>query len=209
MVKNLPVQETTRDAGSISGFGRSPVGGSGNPLQYSCLENSMDRAWQATVHGVAKSRTQLNSQLALPLCLLLKSQLYLGGWWMCFTKRSFYESLKFYANFMYEYIFFSFESVAFFWFSKKVNNYWHGAKYRSVFGDILGMRPVPPAEGGGSHIHWPPWPHDIGCQEMGEAEPGRADPRAPKENANFSLLFLLGWFSNPISNPPATTSWST
>ena len=79
MVKNLPVQETTRDAGSISGFGRSPVGGSGNPLQYSCLENSMDRAWQATVHGVAKSRTQLNSQLALPLCLLLKSQLYLGG----------------------------------------------------------------------------------------------------------------------------------
>lgn len=42
---------------------------------------------------------------------------------MCFTKRSFYESLKFYTNFMYEYIFFSFESVAFFWFSKKVKNY--------------------------------------------------------------------------------------
>ena len=43
-----------RDAGSIPGSGRSPGGGNGNPLQYSCLENSMDRgAWQATVHGVA------------------------------------------------------------------------------------------------------------------------------------------------------------
>ena len=48
----------TRDAGLIPGSGRSPGGGHGNPLQYSCLENPMDRgAWQATVHGVAKSRT--------------------------------------------------------------------------------------------------------------------------------------------------------
>ena len=44
--------------GLISGSGRSPGGGHGNPLQYSCLENSMDRgAWQATVHGVAWSQT--------------------------------------------------------------------------------------------------------------------------------------------------------
>ena len=44
--------------GSIPGWGRSPGGGHGNPLQYSCLENSMDReAWQATVHRVAKSQT--------------------------------------------------------------------------------------------------------------------------------------------------------
>ena len=44
----------------MPGLGRSPRGGNGNPLQYSCLENSMDRAaWQATVHGVAKSRLQL------------------------------------------------------------------------------------------------------------------------------------------------------
>ena len=44
--------------GSIPGSGRSPGEGNGNPLQYSCLENPMDRgAWWATVHGVAKSQT--------------------------------------------------------------------------------------------------------------------------------------------------------
>ena len=44
--------------GSIPGMGRSAGGGNGNPLQYSCLENPMDRgAWQATVHGVTKSQT--------------------------------------------------------------------------------------------------------------------------------------------------------
>ena len=49
-----------REAGSIPGFGRFPGGGHGNPLQYSNLENSIDRgAWQATVHRVAKSQTQL------------------------------------------------------------------------------------------------------------------------------------------------------
>ena len=48
----------TEDAGLIPGLGRSPGGGNGNPLWYSCLENSMDRgAWQVTVHGVAKSWT--------------------------------------------------------------------------------------------------------------------------------------------------------
>ena len=48
----------SRDAGSIPGSGRSPGGGYGNPLQYSCLENPMDKgAWQATVHRVAKSQT--------------------------------------------------------------------------------------------------------------------------------------------------------
>ena len=59
MVKNLPaVQET----GSIPGSGRSLRKGHGNPHQYSCLENSMDRgAWRATVHGVTKSWTQLNN----------------------------------------------------------------------------------------------------------------------------------------------------
>ena len=50
------------DPGSIPGLGRSPGEGNGNPLQYSCLENPMDRgAWQATVHGVAKSWTQLSN----------------------------------------------------------------------------------------------------------------------------------------------------
>ena len=48
----------TGDEGSIPGSGRSPGGGHGNPLQYSCLENPMDRgAWGSTVHGVAESRT--------------------------------------------------------------------------------------------------------------------------------------------------------
>ena len=47
------------DSGSIPGSQRSPGEGNGNPLQYSCLENSMDRgAWWATVHGVTKSQTQ-------------------------------------------------------------------------------------------------------------------------------------------------------
>ena len=49
------------DLGSIPESGRSPGEGNGNPLQYSCLENPMDRgAWWATVHGVAKSRTRLS-----------------------------------------------------------------------------------------------------------------------------------------------------
>ena len=56
-IKNLPANaEDARDVGLIPGWGRSPRGGNGNPFQYSCLENSMNRgAWWATVHGVAKS----------------------------------------------------------------------------------------------------------------------------------------------------------
>jgi len=50
------------DPGSIPGSGRSPGEGIGYPLQYSCLESSMDRgAWKAAVHGVTKSRTQLSN----------------------------------------------------------------------------------------------------------------------------------------------------
>ena len=49
------------DVGLIPGLGRSPGEGNGNPLQYSCLENSTDRgAWQAEVHGVTKSQTQMS-----------------------------------------------------------------------------------------------------------------------------------------------------
>ena len=57
MVKNLPVNaENTGDSGFICGSGRSPGGGNGNPLQYSCLGNSLDRgAWQATVYRVTES----------------------------------------------------------------------------------------------------------------------------------------------------------
>ena len=62
MVKNLPANAgDTGGASLIPGLGQSPEGGNGNLLQYSWLENSMDRgAWQATVYGVTKSRTQLN-----------------------------------------------------------------------------------------------------------------------------------------------------
>ena len=61
MVKSPPANAgDSRDVDSIPGLGRSPGGGNGNPLQYSCLENPMDRkAWRATVHGVAKRQTQL------------------------------------------------------------------------------------------------------------------------------------------------------
>ena len=69
MLKNPPASaEDTRDAGSIPGSGRSPGGGNGNPLQYSCRENSMDRgAWQATVRGVPKSQTRTETCLKAAL----------------------------------------------------------------------------------------------------------------------------------------------
>ena len=59
MLKNQPANSgDVADTGSISGSGRSPGEENGNPLQYSCLEHSMDRgAWQTTVHGVTKSWT--------------------------------------------------------------------------------------------------------------------------------------------------------
>ena len=59
VVKNMLANAgDTRDVGSIPGLGRSPGVGNGNQLQYSSLRNAMDRgAWQATVHGVAKSWT--------------------------------------------------------------------------------------------------------------------------------------------------------
>ena len=61
MVKNLPADAAdTRDVGSIPGSGRSPGEGHGNPLQYSYLENPMNRGvWWATVNRVAKSQTGL------------------------------------------------------------------------------------------------------------------------------------------------------
>ena len=74
MVRNLPANGgSIRDKGLIPGLGRSPEEGNDNPLQYSCLENPMDRgAWQATVHGVAKSQTSLNGgegRCCKPVCL--------------------------------------------------------------------------------------------------------------------------------------------
>ena len=58
--KNLPAN--AGEMGSNPGLERAPGEGNGNPFQYSCLENSMDReAWRVTVHGVTKSRTQLSN----------------------------------------------------------------------------------------------------------------------------------------------------
>ena len=59
VVKNSPANAgDRREAGSIPGLGRSPGEGNDNPLQYSCLENSIDTgAWQATVHAVVNSQT--------------------------------------------------------------------------------------------------------------------------------------------------------
>ena len=57
--ESVCIARDTGNMGLIFGLGRSPGKGNGHPLQYSCLENPMDRgAWQATVHGVAKSQTQ-------------------------------------------------------------------------------------------------------------------------------------------------------
>ena len=64
------------DPGSIPGLGRSPGEGNGNPLQYSCLENPMDRrAWQATVHGVTKSQIRPSDFTSLRFGSGHKSQL--------------------------------------------------------------------------------------------------------------------------------------
>ena len=72
VVKNPPPSAgDIRDTGLIPGSGKSPGGEHGNPLQYSCLENPMDRGdWWATVHEVSKSQTQLK-QLSMHAPLLL------------------------------------------------------------------------------------------------------------------------------------------
>ena len=86
MVKNPPANAgDIRDAGSIRGSGRSPGGGNGNLLQYSCLENPMDRgAWQATVHRVTKSRMQLQ-QLITYTYYFSRFHIYALIYGICFS----------------------------------------------------------------------------------------------------------------------------
>ena len=68
-VKNMPANaEDSGDVSSVSGSGSSPRGGNGNLLQYSCLENSMERAsWWATVYRVTKSQTRLSMHVCIGL----------------------------------------------------------------------------------------------------------------------------------------------
>ena len=70
------------DAGSNPEFGRCPGGGCGNPLQYSCLENPMDRgAWQAAVHRVSQSQTRLKrlSTIKSDICIHNDLDMFPGG----------------------------------------------------------------------------------------------------------------------------------
>ena len=68
------------DFGLISGLGRSLGEGYGNPFQYCCLENHMDRrAWQATVHGIKKSWTRLRDQTQHSTCMRLLSYPFLNS----------------------------------------------------------------------------------------------------------------------------------
>ena len=85
VIKNPPANAgDVGDPGSIPGSGRSPGEGNGKPLQYSCLKNPMDRGvWRATVHGAAKSRTQLSDchthWSVATVFFLLKNPLSQGG----------------------------------------------------------------------------------------------------------------------------------
>ena len=77
MAKDPPAN--AGDEGLIPGLGRSPGGGHGNPLQYSCLKNPTDRgAWRVTVHGVAKSQTQpsTHTHTHTDTCVTLKSRFF-------------------------------------------------------------------------------------------------------------------------------------
>ena len=81
------------DLGLIPGSGRFPGEGNDNPLQYSCLENPMDRgAWWATVHGIAKSRTLLSDftfvLFYVYLCIHIYIHIFLSHYWIsnvCFV----------------------------------------------------------------------------------------------------------------------------
>ena len=71
VVKNLPANAgDTTDTGSTPGLGRSPGVGNGNLLQYSCLENPMDKgSWRATIHGAAESQTSLTVRTHTDTCI--------------------------------------------------------------------------------------------------------------------------------------------
>ena len=87
VVKNLPANAgDSRDWHLIPGLGRSPGGGNGNPLQYSCLKIPMDKgAWWAIVHGVAKSQTRLRTEQA-HMRLFSKPHLFIHSFILLFVR---------------------------------------------------------------------------------------------------------------------------
>ena len=78
VVKTLPAKAgDIRDLGSLPGWGRSPRGGHGNPFQYSCLENPLDKgAWWATVYSVTKSQTGLSDLACIHVLNIYYSNSY-------------------------------------------------------------------------------------------------------------------------------------
>ena len=92
VAKNSPANAgDARDVGLIPGSGRSPGEGNGNPVQYSCLENPMDRGtWLATVHGVAKGQTRLSRAQKITSASLSHPSLQsLGSGWVGESCRKF------------------------------------------------------------------------------------------------------------------------
>ena len=88
MIKNPPANAgDVRNTGSIPGLGRSPGGEHGNPLQYSCLENPMNRgAWWDMVHWVAKSQTRLKQlRTNIKYSQVIRMWTSLGGALFCYS----------------------------------------------------------------------------------------------------------------------------
>ena len=92
-IKNLLAIQETGDASSVSGSGRSPAEENGNPLQYPCLKNPKDKAWQATVQWVAKSQ-DVTKQLHMHTQCLSRAFFYWGNRTGAFSSDSLWKSPK-------------------------------------------------------------------------------------------------------------------
>ena len=138
VVKNLPTN--AGDMSSIPGSGRSSGEGNGNPLQYSCLENSTDsRAWWATVRGVTKSGTRLRNQATTTLLLIESSSFYahnLSSTHVLLNLHCLYHSLG--------------------WTFLALLNFWLSNTTCRILVSRPGIEPSPAAAEARSLNHWPP-----------------------------------------------------